>query len=62
MGLARMQIRRPKGSWRRASLSLAAGVALLAVIIMAMVLIPVEPLLPTPERTAEEPAKPVKPN
>jgi hypothetical protein len=62
MGLAKMELPRPNGSWRRASLSLAAGVALLTVIIMAMVLMPISPLLPTPERPAEYPAKPVKPH
>jgi hypothetical protein len=56
-----MQLPRPNDSWRRASLSLAVGVAVFAVIIMTLVLLPISPLLPTPERTVEEPVTPEKP-
>jgi hypothetical protein len=48
-----MELPQPNGNWRKISLSLAAGVAVIAVLMMTMVLLPIAPLLPTPEDTAK---------
>jgi hypothetical protein len=55
-----MDLPQASGNWRKVSLSLAGGVAILVVIIMTLVLLPIAPLLPTPDRTPADAGDPSK--